>query len=194
MARTIISILCFIGAGAIFFMYTQPAYDEVQKTNGQIAQYDEALQKAAELQQLKQTLLSKFNTFNPSDVDRLQKLLPDHVDNVRLILDIDSLASKHSMAVQNVVVSNTQVAQGAQTAIGAVSSSKQKYDSLTIKFTTQGTYDQFRTFLQDLGQSLRIVDLTSLTVTRTTDSTTAIGGGSTPIFSYDVSLKTYWLK
>lgn len=194
MAKTIISILCFIGAGAIFFVYTQPTYDTVQAQNAEIAKYDEALQKATELQQLKQSLLSKYNTFNQTDIDRLQKLLPDHVDNVRLILDIDSLAAKHAMAVQNVVVSSNQAAQGAQTAIGSVSSSKQKYDSLTIKFTTQGTYDTFRAFLADLQQSLRIVDLTSLTITRTADNATAIGGGTTPIYSFDISLKTYWLK
>lgn len=194
MFKTIISLLCFVGAGAVFFMYTQPTYDTVKNSSARIAQYDEALSKAAELQQLKQSLLSKYNTFNPNDVEKLHKLLPDHVDNVRLILDIDSLAAKHSMAVQNVVVSSSPTAKSSQTAIGTISASKQKYDSLTIKFTSQGSYQQFRDFLADMQKSLRIVDLTSLSITRTTDSGTVVGGTVGSLYNFEVALRTYWLK
>lgn len=186
----IISLVCLIAAGAVFFMYTQPTYDQVQTQNAQIAQYDQALQKATELQQLKQTLLSRYNTFSTDNKDRLQKLLPDHVDNVRLILDVDSLAGKHGMALQNVVVSPAATTQAnQQTASGAVGAGKQKYDSLTIKFTTQGSYDTFRQFLADLEQSLRVVDLVSLSLSNS--SGTGAGG---PLYTYDITLRTYWLK
>lgn len=192
MFKTIFSALCVVAAGAMFFLYTQPTYDRVKASNAQISQYDEALNKAAELQQLKQSLLSKYNTFNPSDVERLQKLLPDHVDNVRLILDIDSVAGRRAMAIQNVVVSSSQTAKASQTAIGTVSSSKQKFDALTVKFTTQGTYDNFRGFLDDIQKSLRIVDLVSLSITRTSES--AGGTAAQPLYNYEVTMRTYWLK
>jgi len=189
MGRTIVSLILFVAAGGVFFLYTQPTYDGVKETSAQVAQYDEALSKATELQSIKQSLLSKYNTFNPSDIDRLTKLLPDHVDNVRLILDIDSLATRHGMPIQNVVVSGATSAQGDPTAIGSVSASKQKYDSLTIKFSTQGSYQTFTQFMSDLETSLRIVDLVSLTISRTAITTTG-----DPIYSYDVTLRTYWLK
>ena len=188
MGRTIFSLIALVIAGAVFFLYTQPTYDQVSVVNAQVAQYDEALNKAAELQKLKQSLLSKFNTFNPNDIDKLQKLLPDHVDNVRLILDIDSLATKHGMPIQNVVVTGSQVNTGSQTAIGTVASSRQKYDSLTIKFATQGDYQSFRDFLTDLETSLRVVDLIDLSISRTG------ANGAQPVYSYDVTLRTYWLK
>lgn len=192
MFKTIFSVISIVAAGAIFFLYTQPTYDTVKAASADIAQYDEALSKAAELQELKQTLLSKYNTFNPMDIERLQKLLPDHVDNVRLILDIDSIAGRHGMATQNVVVSSSQTANSSQTAIGTVSSSRQKYDSLTVKFTSQGTYDNFRGFLEDMQRSLRIVDLVSLTITRTSDAPPA--PGTSPLYNYEVTMRTYWLK
>jgi Tfp pilus assembly protein PilO len=187
--RTIVSLICLVAAGAVFMLYTKPSYDNVQSDNAQIAQYDQALEKATELQQLKQTLLSRYNTFNPADIDRLQKLLPDHVDNVRLILDLDSLAGKHGMALQNVAVSGAEnKTTTSQTASGAIGASKQKYDSLTIKFTTQGTYDTFRSFLADLEKDLRIVDLVSL------DLSNAAGAGANRLYTYDITLRTYWLK
>lgn len=191
MARTIFSLVALLAAGALFFLYTKPAYDDAREIRTQIAQYDSALQRASDLQEIKQTLVAKFNAFNPSDTGRLQKLLPDHVDNVRLILDLDNLAARHQMALQNVSVSAPQTADSSQSAIGAVGASKQKYDSLTMKFTTQGSYEQFLRFLLDLEQSLRIVDLAALTISR---ADVGAGASAEPLYSYEVTIKTYWLK
>lgn len=186
MFRTIISLVCVVAAGAIFFVYTQPTYDSVRAVNEKNASYDAALSKATELQQRKQQLLSRYNTFDPSDIDRLQKLLPDHVDNIRLILDLDSLAGKHGMAIQNVAVSSAASADSRTSTLGSVSASKQRYDSLTIKFSTQAPYDVFQQFLTDLEESLRIVDLISLNITRVS--------ADANVYSYDITLRTYWLK
>lgn len=185
MFRYTVSVICLIAAGSIFFLYTQPTYDSVQTENAKVAQYDAALSKATELQQRKQTLLTQYNTFNPTDLDRLQHLLPDHVDNIRLILDIDSLATKHGMAIQNVVVSSADTAQTQTTTLGSVASAKQKYDSLTVKFATQASYETFRQFLADLEASLRVVDLVSLSITRSDNP---------QVYAYDVTIRTYWLK
>lgn len=199
MGRLLFAILGVGLAGGVFFFYTQPAYDHVREVQVQVAQYDAALDKASELQQLKQSLLSRYNAFDPGNLDKLQKFLPDHVDNVRLILDIDSLASRYGLGLQNVDVSGATGATTAkgQTAIGAVAASNQKYDSLTLKFTTHGTYDAFVQFMSDLESSLRVVDLVSLTISRDTlagGSTDASARVGTPVYTYDITLRTYWLK
>lgn len=202
MIRLVFAILGVALAGSIFFFYTQSAYDDVKAAQGQIAQYDAALDKAAELQQLKQSLLSRYNAFNPTDLDRLQKFLPDHVDNVRLILDLDSLAGRYRLGLQNVDVSGSSGQSGTknQTAIGAISASSQKYDSLTLKFTTHGTYNSFIQFMTDLESSLRVVDLVALSIS---SNTVAVASGPTggrasgfsePQYTYDITLRTYWLK
>ena len=100
------------------------------------------------------------------------------------------------MALQNVVVSSPQTADGEQTAVGAISASKQKYDSLSMKFTTQGTYEQFLQFLLDLEQSLRIVDLVALKIAAgsTGAEVSATPKTTEPMYSYDVTIRTYWLK
>ncbi len=209
--RPIIAIIGVVLAGGIFFWYTKPAYDGVQETRANIAQYDAALDKAAELQTLKQTLLSRFNTFDPADLDRLQKLLPDHVDNVRLILDLDKLAEQYGLALQNVDVSSSQKQTAkSQTALGAVGSSNQKYDSLTLTFGTTATYSDFVRFLTDLESSLRIVDLVSLTIASGTSGAagpsnptnpfpqstkvTSSAKSTEPLYTYNITLRTYWLK
>lgn len=187
MIKIIISVVALAVGGGIFFLYTQPRFDSIRATAAEVGQYDQALERAAELQSLKQSLLSRYNAFNPADVERLQKLLPDHVDNVRLVLDLDSLASRHGLALQNVVISNPTTGRENGGAIAAVGESLQKYDSLTLKFATQGTYPNFKAFLQDIETSLRVVDLVELRLTRESSQ-------GEPQYRYDITIKTYWLK
>lgn len=187
MIRITLALLGLTIAGGLFAVYTKPTYDSVQQAKAQLAEYDGALDKAAELQALKQTLLARFNAFDPNDLDRLQKLLPDHVDNVRLVLDLDTLASKYGLALQNVVISNP-ASKSVEANTITIATSKQTFDSLTLKFTTRGTYEDFVRFLESLERSLRIVDLVALDMNRAEEE------GGDPIFTYDITLRTYWLK
>jgi Tfp pilus assembly protein PilO len=187
MMRTIISLACLAGAVALFFLYTKPTYDGLKGEQDRIAEYDLALDKANELQQLKQQLLSRYNSFNPDDIERLHKLLPDHVDNVRLVLDLDTLASKHGVALQNVSISAAEGVPADPSIENVVGPSLQEYGSLTLSFATSGTYPQFVKFITDLEQSLRIVDIVGLRLA-------SIGGSGEPVYRYDIVLRTYWLK
>lgn len=188
MMRILFTVALFAGSIAIFVMYTKPAYDGVHSVQTQISEYDSALSKADELQRLKQQLLSRYNAFNPIDIDRLKKLLPDHVDNVRLVLDLDTLASKHGFALQNVVID----AQGLTKSTGDVAVIGADYsaiDSLTLKFGTSGSYPKFVEFMSALEESLRIVDLVELTMDPDLSAQ-----GVEPSYRFSVTLRTYWLK
>ena len=200
MIKFIASALGLVLAGSLFFFYTMPAYDNVQTLQAQIDQYNSALDKAQQLQQLKQTLLARYNAFNPNDIARLQTMLPDGVNNVGLILDLDNLAAHYGLPLQNVDVSGGDTAStGTQTATGAIGANTQTYQSLTLKFGTSGPYSSFVQFLSDLQSSLRILDIVSLSVAPGTGSSAVIGGQQTssspaPSYTYEITLKTYWLK
>lgn len=186
--RIIFTIALFAASVAIFVMYTKPAYDGARAMQVQITEYDSALSKADELQRLKQQLLSRYNAFNPVDIDRLKKLLPDHVDNVRLVLDLDTLASKHGFALQNVVID----AQGLTANTGdaaVIGADYNETDSLTLKFATSGSYPKFVEFMNALENSLRIVDLVELSMDPDLSAQ-----GTEPLYRFDVTLRTYWLK
>ncbi|HWO07309.1 MAG TPA: type 4a pilus biogenesis protein PilO [Candidatus Paceibacterota bacterium] len=186
MVRTLFALIGIAGAIGLFFLYTKPAYDSVEALRMENESYDLALEKAAELQRLRQSLLSRYNAFNPADIERLHKLLPDHVDNVRLVLDLDTLASRHGVALQNVVISRPNTStEGRSNVIGPT---QRNYESLTLQFSTTGTYEQFKTFLIDLEDSLRIVDVVDLSI----DPLSTQGGDLT--YSFDIILRTYWLK
>lgn len=189
MGKSIFGLIALLVAGALLFVYTKPAYSAAGDMQAQITQYQDALDKAAQLDALRQKLLAQYNAFSPDDVNRLQTLLPDHVDNIGLILDLDNLASRYGMALENVDVSTPSAASGGS-AVGTVGANGLKYDSLSIHFATYGTYNNFRSFIADLERSLRLVDLTSLTISEQGSQPT----GGVPAYRYDMTIKTYWLK
>jgi Tfp pilus assembly protein PilO len=196
MTKIIISILSFVVAAALFVGYTRPTYEKVGSVKKDIQEFDQALEKSRELQELKRGLLSRYNTFNKRDLARLVKFLPDHVDNVRLVLDLDNLASRYGMAVQNVLISNSVEADPQEvTVIGSLGSQSEKYDSLTMQFATIGTYANFVRFLEDLESSLRIVDLVALTIEQaklaSEDKNIEF---EEPLYEYNLAIRTYWLK
>ena len=187
MTKLVIAGIGFILSGSIFFAYTKPSYENVGIIKAQIAQYDEALQKAAELDALKNTLIAKRNSFSQADMERLKLMLPDHADNISLILELDSLASHYGMALENAdVTSNSSTAGATEATAGDVIGNSPSYSTITLHFSTFGTYEHFRSFMRDVETSLRLVDLVSLTV-----APDAATKGS---YTYDVTIKTYWLK
>lgn len=179
--KGIFPIISIIVAGALFFWYVDPTYKEVQSLRAEEATLSATLSRALELQQTRDQLLSRYNTFTPTDLARIEKMLPDHVDNVRLVLDMDGIASVYGMRVRNVAIDNPQKNQKALTAMGPDESS---YESVVLSFTVTGQYDTFRTFMADLERSLRLVDIEGISFSAT----------DAGLYDYTVALRTYWLK
>jgi Tfp pilus assembly protein PilO len=62
---------------------------------------------------------------------------------------------------------------------------------MTLQFTTQTTYANFVAFMKELEASLRIVDITSLTIQPVPNSSSA---NVEPLYRFTIAVKTYWLK
>jgi len=195
MTKSILSII-FIGASIMLFvLYVRPTYDLVQNNKAQVARFDEALAKTREIQELKSNLLSRYNLFAGQNLDRLQKMLPDHVDNVRLVLDMDGIASRYGIRIQNVAVqeSSRDRDDASSTILNGGAIQDQPYQSLTLEFEVVSTYDEFVLLIRDLESSLRIVDLVTLSVRPRTNERVSTTLSNEPIYTFGVSLRTYWL-
>ena len=176
--KFIVPTILIILSGAAFWAFISPRYENVKVLRAQEAQFDEALSRSKELIALRDKLLSKYNTFQTDDLERLAKLLPDTVDNVRLVLDIDSIAAKYGMTIRNASV---REALQPQDAIGP---STDAWGSITLEFITTASYENLTRFLADLEGSLRIVDVTDI----------SFNASQTNLNEYTITLTTYWLR
>ena len=179
MMKLITPVFFVVVAIGLFFGYIDPTYQTIKELQAEETQFDQALDQSRELQAIRDSLLSRYNTFDQDSVRRLEKLLPDNVDNVRLILDIDGIASKYNMRTRDVTVSESSSEDS-----GVITANGGAIGSVVLSFSVIARYDDFINFLKDLESSLRIVDVIGL----------SFNSKEGDAYNFSLNIKTYWLK
>ncbi len=188
-------------AAAGFFVFTVPLYNDISDLRSQVASYNEALNNSKTLEAERDKLTQKYNSIDPGNLDKLQKFLPDTVDNIRLILEIEKVASPYGMVLKDVKYDTTSQSATAQPS-GAIqggvanTASRKNYGAWNLEFSTQGTYLNFLNFVKDLESNLRIVDVSSIQFASDTGAglSAAAAATSSNSYKYGFKIKTYWLK
>ncbi len=192
MTRFILPII-FIGISiGGFFMFTNPIYQELPVLRAELDSYNEALNNSKALENERDKLTSKFNSISKEDLEKLEKLLPDNIDNIRLILEIEKIASPYGMALKDVKYNAEEPveANAKQAGSGGKLETNKDYKVLNMEFSVSGPYNNFINFTKDLESNLRIVDISSISFSSEVDSKTNPGGS----YKYNFKIKTYWLK
>lgn len=169
--KTIFPLILLGASVAIFLGVTQPIYERALAIRDESGLYNDALDKIKELQRIRDNVLGQFNSIPQEEADRLEKMVPETVDNVRFVRDLDTLARRNALSLTDI---QTQVTDRGETSAAGI---------LTVSFRTRGSYETFNRFLRDLEQSLRLMDIIQLTV--------AVGTTGT---EYGVTLQTYWFN
>lgn len=174
------ALLIIVSIG-LFVFHVDPTYKDIKDLTAINGQYNEARDQSKELRKVRDSLLEMYNSFTAEDLDRIKKLVPDNIDNVRLVMNIDNIASKYGMTIKNVKVNQLDDKSGNQIILNT-----SDYDSVTLNFSVTASYEDFISFISDLKDSLRLVDIVSLDLSAAGTDTTA--------YKYDLGIKTYWLK
>ena len=184
MSRLLLPILLVGAALGLFVLYTNPVYQEVKVLRAQTDSYDEALNKSQELRAVRDELLAKRNTFPAESVSKLERVLPDNVDNIRLIIDINNIAARHGITLSDVALDTDFGDKNGPRSSTASGPSGEAVGSVTVGFSVAASYENFLTFLSDIEHSLRIVDIENLSFKVPSEG----------LPTYVVSIRTYWLR
>lgn len=161
-----------------FFYFVKPQYGEVKVLREKADVAEQTLMKVKKAQDRSNELVTTLNSFNTKDLNDLQKMLPDGIDTLRLVVDLTHLAKEY----------NTDLSAIAFQPNTAASADKKgpstSYENTSVRFNVSMPYRDFISFMKDLERSLRLLDITSLTLQPST----------TGVYDFTVSLKTYWLK
>lgn len=204
-ASRIIPLLLLIGAIGLFVGYTQPTYGgSVTALKEEMANLDSALKAAEQFKQKEAQLTQQRNAISGEQLERLESFLPDSVDNVQLIVDLNSLASRSGVQLSEFSIEGGTETEttGNTAAIGAPNTaaltsstapvqgntlalqSSDSTESLELSVSATGSYAAFRTFLAGVEQSLRPLDVIELSV----------DDSNTGVYTYDVTFRLYWLR
>lgn len=200
MMRFVMPIILIGISVTVFFLFTNPMYDDIGLQRVQMASYNEALNNSKALENQRDILTAKENSIDPKNLIKLQKLLPNNIDNIRLILEIGQIALPYGMVLKDVRYNATDTTK--TTTSGAVSLvqggginqiSNKDYGVWDLEFSTTGSYNNFLNFTKDLESNLRIVDISSITFSSDVGNQ-GVGPASSASYTYNFKIKTYWLK
>ena len=203
--KFIFSILLIIISIILFFWIVNPLYSDVSSLRTEVATYNIALDNSKELQATRDQLTENYKNINKSDRDRLERFLPNTVNNIRFILEIERIANMHSMPIKNVRFQPEKVSgdntldtaknppkQGTTIVTSGNPNTSLPYGSFPIEFTTEGDYNTFVLFLKDLEHNLRLIDIKSISFTVPQGDKNGIINPN--IYTYNLKIETYWLK
>lgn len=186
LTRLVPLVFVLIAIG-LFVGYINPTYTQsIAAENQQIASDNSALAAAATFSKRESALESQKNAIDPASLARVEEYLPDSVNNIQLIIDLEALASRSGIALSGFSIQPNQSSSnssGTQSSAGSPLQSTSLTDSLDLSVTATGTYSAFQSFLAGAEQSLRPLDITQLTVQ---DSPTGV-------YTYTMTFRIYWL-
>lgn len=186
----LLPLIIIIGAIGLVWGYAHPTYTgSIAELQSDIKDFDTALDAAQQFK-LKETELARQRAaIAPEDLARLEAFLPDTVDNVQLIVDLNALAERSGVELSEFNIggegASTPEGQGAATDPNATPVlENEATESIELSVDAVGTYESFRTFLDGVEQSLRPLDAVEV----------AVQDSQTGVYSYALTLRLYWLR
>lgn len=182
MNSRILPIFALMVAVGMFFAYVNPVWSgSIAARKAAIASDDQALDAAARYTNQQNELIAERNKIDPADLKRLAIFLPDSVDNVGLILDLNALAARSGLSLSNIDVTTNGASPSSADTLGAASTNP--VGSVDLSVSAVGTYTALKTFLAGVEKSARLLDVQDLT----------IKGSDTGVYTYQMKLRLYWL-
>jgi Tfp pilus assembly protein PilO len=181
--KSIMPFLLIVLAIALFYVFISPHYQSAKLLQAEANQYEDALQKAEELRVLRDELLTQYNSLPASDIEKLERIVPDSVDIVKLVADIDGVAGKYGIALKDINVKE-QVADEAR---GVTTPENQKpYETTTVSMELTTTYANIIPFLKDIERSLQLVDVKAIEFSS--------GVSTNNLYTFTLTIQTYWIR
>lgn len=198
MSTRILPLIALFVALGIFFLYVSPTWSgSIGATKAAIAADDQALAAANQFSAQQNTLASARDAIDPADLTRLTAFLPDSVDNVGLILDLNALAARSGFSLSSIDVISTKVtsvASGAPAAgqqglsaagqQGLPAAGANPLGFVDMSLSAVGTYTALQSFLSGVERSARLLDVRDIVVK----------GSDTGVYNYQMLLRLYWLR
>jgi Tfp pilus assembly protein PilO len=188
--KNITSLILIILAIGLFFMYTNGEIQGMKSIQVSNATYATAIQNSQQLIAERDKVLAVYNTLTDQEKANLNKILPDNVDNVRLMIDMNNIASRHGIILQGLSTSadgssgNSGGSGSGPATNSGTNPSSDTVNSVSISFGFSSSYANFLSFMKDVESSLRILDISSMSVT----------ANPTGTYNYSMQLQTYWLS
>lgn len=156
--RYITAVIFASLATVLVVFYAYPTYENVGKLRERVVLLTSYAEKATTAQTKIDDLEKRYKMFPDGANERMNTMLPEKIDDIRLTMDITDLAAAHGLSLANPSIKKLASDKG---------SAVQQH---MVSFTIEAPYTTFRRFLKDLEYWLQLRDITSLSLTAGEDA------------------------
>lgn len=208
--KNIISILFLVSGVMISVFFTSKqfvcdkstcSYNGIKTIEKEKQSYTIALENAKNLEARRSELTQKYNSISIEDINKLENLLPNNVDNIKLVLELETLAQKYDLLIENPKLETSSLTSGNTNIAGGPNlrtpndPSILPYGTFTMDFSVRSNYQNLKYFIEDIEKNLRLIEIVGieLKVPENIDKTKI---KKYPPGTYDVNIKAviYYLK
>ena len=102
--RYLTPVFLMILSGAVYVIWVDAPYKDIAAQQAKAEVLRGYIADADNAQEELQKIAAQYDAFPPDGDRRLQVLLPKEIDTVRLIIDVNEIAARHGMGVNDPMV------------------------------------------------------------------------------------------
>lgn len=185
MPKLFITLILISGAVLVGAFYLRPQWQEFKLLRQETENLRNLSSELDELMQNRDALIQTLNSVSREDLRRIDLALPQGARSAEMLALLEVLAQKNNVLLRQVdLVEESAAGKGGQPRPGGISTPAPSgpYQELPVTLSVLSPYEAFKSFLDDLENNLRIIDVTGL-------SFTASGRNQ---FDFTIKAKTYY--
>lgn len=177
--RSITSILLFLGGIALIFWTAKPLWQEISSLQQERNVVSGTLSDLKNLENVRDDLLSKYNSIAKSDLEKLNQILPQSSDTGGALVSLERIAQDRGIRLKKV-----EFKTDVDNKVKVIQSPNSMFNTLDLSFIISSSYDLFKSFLDAIERNSRIIDITNI----------SFSVGQTNLFEFIVQADVYYGK
>ena len=192
-------ILIAVSLGLVFF-YIQPKLGEIDTLEAEVERYQAAVNNATKYNAELSRLINQINALSQADVQALERFLPLQPDPVATARDIETIATRSNVIVNEITVLERETSDGQVQNAQNIDFDMEMMDeegmqrnvvdpsadleSTDVEVSVSASYDDFKSFLTALEANTYPLFVTELTLEESTSATDAL-------LNYTITIRTF---
>lgn len=165
--KSLLSPVLIIIVALIGYYYALPLYDQVTLLQEKLNESESLLTSMQNMEVRLAELESEYKSFSDYERGVLTRLIPRTVTEADLLHDFTAIAERNNLSIGNVAFAgdgNETVEQALGSGDVLEGDPGEFYKRWSVIIGVTGSYENFKSFLEDLAGSIRITDIMRVTI------------------------------
>lgn len=137
------------------------------------------LSELRSLQDARDNLLATYNSITKTDLEKLNKILPQSSDTGGILVSLEKIAQDRGIRLKKAEF-KTDNNKGAK----VIQAQNSMFNTIDLSFIISSNYDSFKSFLNTIERNSRIIDVTNI----------SFSAGQTNLYEFIIQADAYYGK